>query len=96
MPATPQPRIRARLKSLEGLHDAMHFSNVNVRELAELCGSMRHRATIGHLHSGQRDTCSWPLAQKITKQLRMPPHSLFVLEISNPNVGPTQKLARTA
>lgn len=91
MPATPPTRIRARLKNLEDLHDAMNFSHVNIRELADLCGSQRHRATIGHLHSGQRSTCSWPLAQKITKQLRMPPHSLFVLEVSNPNVGATAK-----
>lgn len=69
--------MRVRLRDLEDLRQAMYFQDLNVRELAELCGSLRHRSTIGHLHSGTRDTCSVILAKRIEKVLRVHPGSLF-------------------
>lgn len=96
MPATPQPRLVARLRSPDLLRDAMDYNDLNIRELSERCGSMRHRATIGHLHSGARDVCTWHLAGRIERVLRMPKHSLFALEVSNPNVVSTAKIGRAA
>lgn len=61
----PPPRVVAKLKDPRLLHDAMRFSRLNIRELSEACGNMRHRSTIGHLHSGQRTTCSTGLAGRI-------------------------------
>jgi len=69
--------MRVKLRDVEDLRQAMQFNDLNVRELSELCGSLRHRSTIGHLHSGTRDTCSWPLGKRIEKVLRVAPGSLF-------------------
>lgn len=68
---------RARLRDVRDLQDHMDFHGLNVRELSELCGSLRHRSTIGHLHSGARSTCSIHLAKRIEKILRQPPGALF-------------------
>lgn len=76
-PPTEQP-MRAKLRSRRDLQQAMFFNRLNVRELSELCGSLRHRSTVGHLHSGARSTCSVFLARRIEEVLRMPPGSLFM------------------
>ena len=79
---TPPPRVVAKLKDPRLLQDAMRFSRLNIRELSEACGNLRHRSTIGHLHSGQRTTCSTALAGRIEYVLRLPPHALFELRAS--------------
>ena len=91
------PRIVARLKDPRLLHDAMRFSRLNIRELSEACGNMRHRSTIGHLHSGQRTTCSTALAGRIEYVLRLPPHALFELRVASTDHTDTrQKVGQTA
>lgn len=70
--------MRAKLRSQRDLRQAMMFNRLNVRELSELCGSLRHRSTVGHLHSGTRDTCDVFLARRIEDVLRMHPGSLFM------------------
>ena len=91
---TPRPGFRARLRDVQLLIDAMEFSDVDVRKLSELCGDMRHRSTIGHLHSGARNTCEWPLAASIEKRLRVPRHSLFTLVPTTRHVDSVQKMTR--
>lgn len=95
---TPPPRVVAKLKDPRLLQDAMRFGRLNIRELSEACGNMRHRSTIGHLHSGQRTTCSTALAGRIEFVLRLPPHSLFELHASSTHHMDTshQKGARAA
>lgn len=65
----------------------MFFHRLNVRQLAELCGTdyrgrPRHLSTISHLHSGVRDTCSVILARRIEEALRMHPGALFMPVVS--------------
>ena len=69
--------MRVKVRDVEDFRQAMDFNDLNVRELSELCGSLRHRSTIGHLHSGTRTTCSYVLAKRIEKVLRVAPGSLF-------------------
>ena len=78
MPPIPSAApMRARLRDVRDLQEAMRFARLNVRELSELCGSLRHRSSIGHLHSGTRNTCSIVLAGRIEKILRVHPGALF-------------------
>lgn len=90
--AAPQiaPRaLRARLRDDNyDLRAAMQFMGLNVRELAEVVGE-RHRSTIGHLHSGVRNTCSAVLARRIEKALRVHPGSLFMAMPGSGNVADT-------
>lgn len=79
-PGAP-PRVIARLRDPRLLQDAMRFGRLNIRELSEACGNMRHRSTIGHLHSGARSDCSTALAGRIEFVLRLPPGSLFDLRV---------------
>lgn len=88
MTPTTQP-LRAKLRSRRDLQQAMYFNRLNVRELSQLCGSLRHRSTIGHLHSGARDTCDVFLARRIEETLRMHPGSLFVLQGCSDNPAST-------
>lgn len=96
MPAQSRPRFTVHLKDPQALRDAMEFSDLDIRELSERCGSMRHRSTIGHLHSGARSTCSPHLAASIEKVLRLPRHSLFMADISNAHMGTTANGRRAA
>lgn len=78
MPTTASAApMRVKLRSTRDLRDAMFFARVNVRELSEMCGSLRHRSTIGHLHSGTRNTCSVALGRRIEERLRLHPGALF-------------------
>lgn len=87
------PRLEVRLRSAQALRDAMQFSRMNVRELSLACGSVRHRSTIGHLHSGRRVSCSPALAARIEFVLRLPAHSLFDLRMtSTHHVDTVQKM----
>jgi hypothetical protein len=90
--------MRVRLRNTRHLRDAMHFARVNVRELAEMCGSIRHRSTIGHLHSGTRSTCSVALGRRIEERLRLYPGSLFdpVVTTVNPVVTTTPPRKKAA
>jgi hypothetical protein len=93
LPPSNKP-MRAKLRNQRDLRDAMHFSRLNVRQLAELCGvdhrgNARHRSTISHLHAGVRDTCDVFLARRIEEALRMHPGSLFMPVGCSSHVAPT-------
>lgn len=69
--------MRVKLRDRRDLREAMFFARLNVRQLADIVGP-RHRSTIGHLHSGARDTCPVFLGRRLEEVLRMHPGSLFV------------------
>jgi hypothetical protein len=73
MTAPALPRLEVRLRNPQALRDAMQFSRMNVRELSLACGSVRHRSTIGHLHSGRRNSCSPALAAASSSCFACPP-----------------------
>lgn len=77
----------------------MVFNRLKIRELADACGRPSYRSTIGHLHSGTRDTCSAHLGRRIEEALRLHPGALFELRVSTGNVAaptPTQRGRRAA
>jgi hypothetical protein len=76
-------RFDVRLISAEALAGYMKFrGDMSVRELAQLIGNPKARATIGHLRSGKRNTCKPETAHAIEKALNAPPGSLFVATVS--------------
>ena len=90
--------MRARLRDARDLQDAMRFSGkLTIRELSELCGNLRYRSTIAHLHAGTRNTCAISLAEKIERALRVHPHALFTpvprSVIVDATYAPTRKKA---
>lgn len=91
MSAQPKARLVARLRDPALLRDALEYNGLTIRELSERCGSLRHRGTIGHLHSGARSSCPWPLAGRIERVLRMPKHSLFSLGVTTHHVDITER-----
>ena len=64
-----------RLKSAQMLRQYMEFKDLTVRTLATQAG-ISH-STIGHLHSGARNTVRPENARKIEKALGCPPGLLF-------------------
>lgn len=65
-------RLEVRLRSREALVGLMAVQGLSIRGLAALCDKQkpdRHRSAIGHLVSGDRDTCSAELAAAIQKVL---------------------------
>lgn len=92
MRTVPQHHAMARLRDPQMLRDLMEFHDLNVRELAELCGHAGSRSTIGNLHSGFRLVCSLALAKRIAKVLRVPPHHLFVVDLSTSKVARGEKI----
>lgn len=73
----------------------MHFARLNVRQLAELCGTdyrgrARHLSTISHLHSGVRDTCDVYLARRVEEALRVHPGALFMPVVTSDRFDMTQ------
>lgn len=64
-----------RLKSPQMLRQYMAYKRVNIRELARAAGVAR--ATVGHLHSGARSTCSPKTARAIEEALQAPPGLMF-------------------
>lgn len=95
MPLMPSSApMRVRLRSSRDLRDAMFFARVNVRELAEMCGSVRHRSSISHLHSGTRNTCSVVLGRRIEERLRLHPGALFEPVVSNVSLVATAAPSR--
>lgn len=79
----PTTRVRARLRSRQALRDAMDYQRLTVRELSVACGRPSYRSTIGHLHSGDRLTCSPHLARRIEEALRLYPGALFELVVTS-------------
>lgn len=68
-------RLDMHLKSAQMLRQYMEFKDMNVRALAAQAG-VSH-STIGHLHSGARNTVRPENARKIEKALGCPPGLLF-------------------
>ncbi len=83
MTTTAPPRLEVRLRSKQALRDAMTFNRMNLRQLADACGRPSYRSTIGHLHSGARNTCSAHLGRRIEESLRLYPGALFDLRVSD-------------
>ena len=88
---TPQPRLEVKLRSRRALQDAMHFGRFTIRELAVACGNPRLRSTIGHLHSGHRNTCSPHLARQIETALHLYPNSLFEVRVTSDQLVDTPR-----
>lgn len=72
---TTEWRLDMRLKSPLMLRQYMDYKGMKVRELAMAAGVAR--ATIGHLHSGARDTAKPETARAIEGALGCPPGLLF-------------------
>lgn len=89
-----QARLEVRLRSRQALKDAMNYNRLNIRELSLACGKPTYRSTIGHLHSGARNTCSAHLARRIEEALRLYPGALFELRVCSDNSAPTPTPAR--
>lgn len=68
-----------RLRNKQDLRHTMAYRGMTVRQLSVLCGGLKHRSTIGNLHSGARSTCSPVLAACIEEALVCYPGSLFEL-----------------
>lgn len=75
-------RLDVRLISRQAFADYLRYRGVSVRQLADLIGNPSARSTIGHLLSGERETCKPATARKIEKALNAPPGSLFVAKVS--------------
>jgi len=67
-----------KLISRQALRQYMDFRGETNRSLAMKCGPGVGRAIIGHLRSGERQTCSPKTATAIERALNAPPGSLFV------------------
>lgn len=75
-------RLWVRLISPQVLKQYMHFRGFrSTKELADRIGVSK--ATVGHLHSGGRKTCSPNTARLIEEALNAPPGSLFVAEVTS-------------
>lgn len=68
--------VDLRLISNQALASYMRFRKTSVRDLARRSGV--HRATIGHLRSGARSTCSLENALRIAAALDTDPNTLFI------------------
>lgn len=68
-------RLDMRLKSPQMLQQFMSYKRFTIRQLAKAAG-VGH-ATVGHLHSGARNTCGPETARAIEKALQAPPGLLF-------------------
>ena len=73
-------RFDVRLISAQAFADYLEFRGLTVRSLADKVGCSR--SVIGHLRSGERDTCKPSSAKAIEKALNAPPGSLFVGKVS--------------
>jgi len=73
-------RFDVKLISAQAFADYMEFRGLTVRSLAYRVGCSR--SVIGHLRSGERDTCKPTTAKAIEKALNAPPGSLFVGKVS--------------
>lgn len=88
-------RFWVKLISNTAFAQYMDHRKFTVRSLAKRVGCSR--ATIGHLRSGQRDTCRPATAKAIEEALQAPSGSLFVPQVSHVvRNARTQRSARTA
>ena len=74
-------RVDVQLISSDALRTYMKFRNLTVRKLAKQAGCSP--ATVGHLRSGARKTCSPTTARSIAEALGAPVEALFVARSSN-------------
>lgn len=79
----PKREVYMRLISKDALGAYMEARGLSNRELARKAGSESYRSTIGHLRSGERNTCGPKIAGAIEKALGAPPGSLFLVEVAN-------------
>lgn len=70
-----------RLKEPKMLREYMRYKRMTIRELA--AAAKVSRASVGHLHSGARNTCSPRVASAIERALDAPPGLLFEARSSN-------------
>ena len=68
-------RLDMRLKDRRMLQQYMDYKRMRIRELAR--AARVSRATIGHLHSGARNTCKPETARAIEEALGAPTGLLF-------------------
>lgn len=64
-----------RLKDHRMIRQYMAYKDMNIRDLAT--AAKVSRATVGHLHSGARNTCKPETAAAIERALGAPPGLLF-------------------
>lgn len=74
-----------RIISREAFRSYIEFRGETNESLGVKAGVSK--AIVGHLRSGQRDTCSPKTARKITAALNAPPDSLFVAELPHATRG---------
>lgn len=74
-----------RLKDRRMLHQYMDYKRMKIRDLAT--AAHVSRATVGHLHSGARASCSPRTARAIEEALGAPPGLLFVATSSKSHAG---------
>lgn len=74
-------RFEVKLISSVALAQFMKHRGHTVRSLAAAVGCSR--SLIGHLRSGERDTCHPDTAKKIERALDAPVGSLFVANVSH-------------
>lgn len=86
-------RFDVKLISAHAFAEYMRHRGFTVRSLAARVGCSR--SLIGHLRSGERDTCQPATARKIEKALDAPAGSLFVGKVSyvSREVGPQRTAA---
>lgn len=80
-----------RLISKQALRDYMDFRQETCSSLGAKAGC--HRSLIGHLRSGERETCSPKVAVAIEKALNAPPGSLFAARVSPVSVDTGRAVA---
>lgn len=87
-------RFEVILIDAGALRNYMKFRGYTIRALAARVGCSH--ATIGHLHSGKRTTCSADTAKAIAKALDCLVESLFVARTSNVSreVSPSRQSPR--
>lgn len=73
-------RIDVRLISAEALRQYMAFRGLSIQKVASLVGVSK--STIGHLHSGARNTCRLETARGIARVLDVPVQALFAPKMS--------------
>lgn len=84
-------RFELKLISADALASYMKTRDFTVRSLADAVGGPHLRSTIGHLRSGERNTCDPEVAKKIERVLNAPKNSLFIPSVSRVSreVAPT-------
>ncbi len=69
-----------RLVSASALRTYMAFRGLSIQRVADLAGVSK--STVGHLHSGARNSCRVATAKEIARVLDVPVQALFVPRLS--------------